>query len=102
MNLTIRQKAIYLFLILILMVISITLIALYQGVYSYYDVVFAALALAIILISLIPFFISLYLFKAYLEHPEKNTKKKYLGLFSYFFCFPLNLWFLFISLNQFP
>ncbi len=102
MNLTIRQKAIYWFLIVVLMVITITITGFYQGVYGYYDVVFAGIALAIILISLIPFFISLYLFKAYLVNPEKNIKKKYLGLFSYFFCFPLNLWFIFTSLNQFP
>jgi hypothetical protein len=99
MNLTIRQKAIYWFLIVVLVVVVATLIALYEDVYSYFGFIFVGLTLAVILISLIPFAISLDLFKAYLANPEQNASMKYFGLVSYFICLLINIWVVYVHLS---
>jgi hypothetical protein len=56
------------------------------------NIVLSGIALASIVTSLVPFFISMYLFKKFETEKPPNQKYKVFGIIVYVFCFPIKVW----------
>jgi hypothetical protein len=88
----IRQNLQIIYISILIILVVTTLAALYDGGYHISGGMIAGIAFASLITSLLPFFISMHLFKKY----ESNKKEKgYLqvwGSIIYLFCFPVKLW----------
>jgi len=65
---------------------------LYDGGYHINGGIIAGLALASAVTSLLPFFISMRLFRKYESNSAERSHLKVWGLIIYFFCFPVKTW----------
>lgn len=89
---SLKIKASFFFIIVISILTSTTLAALYDGGYHIEGGVIAGIAVASIISSLLPFFVSMHLFKKYELSYNQKTYLKVWGLIIYFFCFPVKIW----------
>ncbi len=88
---SLRLKARFFYITVLLILTGTTLAALYNGGYHIEGGAIAGIAFACIITSLLPFFISMHLFKKYeLSSNEKNYLKVW-GLIIYLFCFPVKI-----------
>ncbi len=69
-----------------------TLAALYDGGYHISGGAIAGIAFASLITSLLPFFISMQLFKKYESNKEEKGHLKLWGSIIYVFCFPVKIW----------
>ncbi len=95
---SIRLKARFFYITVLIMLIGTTLVALYDGGYHIEGGAIAGIALASIITSLLPFFISMHLLKQYELNSNKKTYLKVWGLIIYFFCFPVKSWIIYSNL----
>lgn len=96
MNIKLKAKVFY-FLVLILLIVT-TLSALYNGGYHIQGGAIAGIALASIVLSLVPFFISMHLFNKYEQRSNEKEHLKTWDLLVYFFCFPVKIWIIYLNL----
>ena len=85
-----KLRLIYLVSIAVLLVVTATSL-LYAGTHIS-NIVLAGIALASIPASLIPYFISMYLFKKFETEKPTNRKYKVFGIIIYAFCSPVKAW----------
>ncbi len=95
---TIRKIArlIYLVVIAVLLVVTATSLLYTGGVDS---IILGAIALSSIVISLVPYFISMYIFKKYEAEPE-NKAYKIFGIALYLCCYPIKLWVIYATVYE--
>lgn len=95
---TLRKTArlIYLIVIAILLVITATSL-LYSG--DVHSIILGAIALISIVTSLVPYFISMYVFKKYEAEPE-NKAYKIFGIALYLCCYPIKLWVIYATIYE--
>lgn len=80
----------------VLIVISTAL--LYAG--THIDIiVLAGLGLMSIITSLVPYFLSMYVFKKYEAEPD-NKAYKVFGIVLYLCCFPIKVWVIFVTIHE--
>ncbi|MES2477968.1 MAG: hypothetical protein V4561_02700 [Bacteroidota bacterium] len=91
-----KAKTFYISVIAIL--ICTTLFALYDGGYGIEGGTMAGIALASIIISFLPFYLSLKLFNKYSSNSEKRMSLKFWALFFYIFCFPIKIWIIYCNI----
>lgn len=95
---SIKSKARYFYITVLIVVIGTTLSALYDGGYHIEGGTLAAIAFASIITSLLPFFIAMHLFSKYELSAYEKTHLKVWGLLIYFFCFPVKIWIIYLNL----
>lgn len=89
----------FFYIAVILLLIATTLGALYDGGYHINGGAMAGIALASIITSFVPFFVSMYLFKKYEVSSDRKTYLKVLGFIVYLFCFPVKSWIIYLNLD---
>jgi hypothetical protein len=92
-------KAKFLFITVLIILTGTTLAALYDGGYHIQSGAIAGIAFASIITSLLPFFISMHLFKKYELSANEKTSLKVWGLIIYSFCFPVKIWIIILNLE---
>lgn len=85
-----KLRLIYLISIAVLLVVTATSLV-YAGTHIS-NIVLSGIALASIVTSLVPFFISMYLFNKFETEKTNNQKYKVFGIIIYAFCFPIKTW----------
>jgi predicted Co/Zn/Cd cation transporter (cation efflux family) len=87
-----RRNTTIIYITILFLLTATTLAALYNGGYQIGGEVVAIIAFVSIITSLLPFFISMRLFKKQESNPKGNTNLKVWGLIIYLFCFPVKCW----------
>jgi hypothetical protein len=87
----ISKKAFITYIAVLLLLVITTLLALIDGGYHMEGGSIAGIALGSSITSLLPFFLSRFLFKKYESHPTEKKGLKTQGLIVYLFCFPVKL-----------
>ena len=96
MSLKLKARIFY---ITVLMILTGTMIAaLYDGGYHIGGGAIAGIAFASIITSLLPFYISMHLFKKYELSSNEKTYLKVWGLIIYFSCFPVKSWIIYSNI----
>lgn len=90
-------RLIYLIVIAVLLVITATSL-LYANTHIS-NIILAGIALTSIVTSLIPYFISIYIFKKYETEPENKTLKIF-GIALYLCCYPIMLWVIYATIYE--
>ena len=96
-----RAKIISIYLFTLFMLITTTIIALIDGGYHIGGSVIAWIAFGSIITSLLPFFLSMFLFKKYEKGQRENLLFKIFGLIIYSFCFPIKLWIIYSNIDMY-
>ena len=96
---SLKLKARFLFITVLMILTGTTLAALYDGGYHIEGGAIAGIALASIITSLLPFFVSMHLFKKYELSSNEKTYLKVWGLIIYSFCFPIKIWIIILNLE---
>ena len=96
MSIKLKAKVFYFF-VLILLILT-TLSALYDGGYHIQGGAIAGIALASIVTSLLPFFISMNLFNKYEQKSNEKEHLKAWALLVYCFCFPVKIYIIYLNL----
>lgn len=96
---SLKLKARYFYITVLIILTGTTLAALYDGAYHIEGGAIAGIASASIITSLLPFFISMQLFKKYELSSNEKTNIKVWGLIIYFFCFPVKIWIIISNLE---
>jgi hypothetical protein len=96
---SLKLKARFFYITVLMILTGTTLVALYDGGYHIEGGAIAGIASASIITSLLPFFISMHLFKKYELSSNEKTYLKVWGLIIYFFCFPVKIWIIISNLE---
>lgn len=87
-----RRSALIFYIAVLILLAVTTLAALYDGGYHSEGGVIAGIAFVSAITSLLPFFISMHLFKKHESNRVEKTSLKVWGLILYIFCFPIKIW----------
>jgi hypothetical protein len=93
-----RKIARIIFITAIAILAITTLAALLDGGYHIAGGAIVGIAIASAITSLLPFFISMHLFKKYESNPGERSKFKAWGIAIYIFCFPVKTWIIFSNI----
>jgi hypothetical protein len=94
-----RKKATIIYIAVLLLLIVTTLLALMDGGYHISGGPIAALAFASMVTSLLPFFMSLLLFKKVEKRPHASRLYKIWGVIVYLFCFPVKVLIIYANID---